>query len=167
MEPARLNQILAMFDKPILPLGAHPTSVNVQLHNPELEPAKPKETLTKPQAAPKTYIKPAKEFKEPDKDPKVQVQDAACNGFYSKEEKKQREVEFKVKRYKNKVLSMRYQPEKWRNMERQVEVLIDNVRKERILSRTWIHVDMDMFFAACEIHDNPELATQPVAVGDM
>jgi DNA polymerase kappa len=34
------------------------------------------------------------------------------------------------------------------------------------LSRSWVHVDMDMFFAAVEIKDNPELADKPVAVGD-
>ena len=35
----------------------------------------------------------------------------------------------------------------------------------RDLSRTWICVDMDMFFAACEIRDRPELADVPMAVG--
>ena len=44
--------------------------------------------------------------------------------------------------------------------------MIDGIRKERVLSRTWIHVDMDMFFAAVEIKDDPELADRPVAVGD-
>jgi len=29
-----------------------------------------------------------------------------------------------------------------------------------------MHVDMDMFFAACEIRDNPDLKNRPVAVGD-
>jgi DNA polymerase kappa len=29
-----------------------------------------------------------------------------------------------------------------------------------------MHIDMDMFFAACEIRDKPEIAARPVAVGD-
>lgn len=37
---------------------------------------------------------------------------------------------------------------------------------ERQLDRTWIHVDMDMFYAACEIRDRPDLTDKPVAVGD-
>jgi DNA polymerase kappa len=32
--------------------------------------------------------------------------------------------------------------------------------------RTWIHVDMDMFFAACEIRERPELNDRPLAIGD-
>jgi DNA polymerase kappa len=38
--------------------------------------------------------------------------------------------------------------------------------KERELSRTWVHIDMDMFYAACEIRDRPDLEYKPVAVGD-
>ena len=39
-------------------------------------------------------------------------------------------------------------------------------KKERIISRTWIHIDMDMFFAAVEIRDNPNLKDLPIAVSD-
>lgn len=35
----------------------------------------------------------------------------------------------------------------------------------RELSRTWMHIDMDMFYAAVEIRDRPELAKVPMAVG--
>ena len=34
-----------------------------------------------------------------------------------------------------------------------------------MLTHTWIHIDMDMFYAAVEIRDKPELATVPLAVG--
>ena len=95
------------------------------------------------------------------------IDEAAKGSEYSrKEDKKVRECEYKVKKYKAKIVAMKALPEKWAKMQQSVSNLVDQVRKERILSRTWIHVDMDMFFAAVEIKDNPDLADKPVAVGD-
>jgi DNA polymerase kappa len=34
------------------------------------------------------------------------------------------------------------------------------------MDRTWFHIDMDMFYAACELRDKPFLKDKPVAVGD-
>ena len=42
---------------------------------------------------------------------------------------------------------------------------IENLKKQRIYNKIWLHIDMDMFYAAVEIRDNPELANLPVAVG--
>ncbi len=44
-------------------------------------------------------------------------------------------------------------------------LLIDEIRNRQCLDRTWVHIDMDMFFAAVEIRDQPALADKPVAVG--
>lgn len=41
------------------------------------------------------------------------------------------------------------------------------MRQERDLSRTIVHVDMDMFYAAVEMRDNPALRGVPMAVGGM
>lgn len=38
--------------------------------------------------------------------------------------------------------------------------------REREVRRTWMHIDMDMFYAAVEIRENPSLKKKPVAVGD-
>lgn len=40
------------------------------------------------------------------------------------------------------------------------------IKKERDLSRTWIHVDMDAFYAAVEMRDDPTLLEKPLAIGD-
>lgn len=37
----------------------------------------------------------------------------------------------------------------------------------RDLTRTWLHVDMDAFYAAVETLDNPALKGRPLAVGNM
>lgn len=44
--------------------------------------------------------------------------------------------------------------------------MIDSFIKQREVRRTWMHIDMDMFYAAVEIRDNPSLRNKPVAVGD-
>ena len=43
---------------------------------------------------------------------------------------------------------------------------IEQIKKERSLKRTWIHVDMDAFYAAVEMRDDPTLCDKPIAVGD-
>ena len=45
--------------------------------------------------------------------------------------------------------------------------LVNCLRKQRDLTRTIVHVDMDMFYAAVEMRDNPALAGVPMAVGGM
>ena len=45
--------------------------------------------------------------------------------------------------------------------------IINCLRVDRDLSRTIVHVDMDMFYAAVEIRDNPALRGVPMAVGGM
>ena len=42
---------------------------------------------------------------------------------------------------------------------------ITKIQGERRLDKIWVHVDMDMFFAAVEIRDDPSLANIPMAVG--
>ena len=43
---------------------------------------------------------------------------------------------------------------------------INDYVKKRETRRTWMHLDLDMFYAAVEIRDNPSLRKKPVAVGD-
>ncbi|QDZ23916.1 DNA polymerase kappa [Chloropicon primus] len=42
---------------------------------------------------------------------------------------------------------------------------IVELEASRDLSRTWFHIDMDAFFAACHVLDRPELDRVPMAVG--
>lgn len=42
---------------------------------------------------------------------------------------------------------------------------IEFLKEQRRFDKIWMHLDMDMFFAAVEIKDNPSLANIPIAVG--
>ena len=54
----------------------------------------------------------------------------------------------------------------YQNAERDVRATISLLEKEsRVLDRIWMHVDMDMFYAAVEIRDRPQLAKVPLAIG--
>jgi nucleotidyltransferase/DNA polymerase involved in DNA repair len=43
---------------------------------------------------------------------------------------------------------------------------LKEIKNSRIFTKCWLHLDMDMFYAAVEIRDNPSIANLPVAVGD-
>jgi len=44
---------------------------------------------------------------------------------------------------------------------------IEFLKEQRRYDKIWLHLDMDMFFAAVEIRDNPSLKDIPMAVGSM
>ena len=87
--------------------------------------------------------------------------------FAKKEQKRVQECAVKIKRYLHKIFYLKtHNPYKWSQLQISVNKLLNDIRAERILTRTWFHFDMDMFFAACEIQANPALAKIPIAVGD-
>ncbi|KAM7076703.1 DNA polymerase kappa isoform 4-T10 [Ciconia maguari] len=49
----------------------------------------------------------------------------------------------------------------------QVDKLVIELEQSRNLSSTIVHIDMDAFYAAVEMRDNPELKEKPIAVGSM
>lgn len=47
------------------------------------------------------------------------------------------------------------------------EKKIVELEASRDLTKTWLHADMDAFYAAVEILDNPSLKGKPLAIGSM
>ena len=54
----------------------------------------------------------------------------------------------------------------WASIEQIVAERIQLAKEERRVDRTWIHVDMDAFYAAVEVRDDPSLKDKPLAIGD-
>lgn len=48
-----------------------------------------------------------------------------------------------------------------------MDKLATELDQNRDLSCTIIHIDMDAFYAAVEMRDNPELRDKPIAVGSL
>lgn len=86
--------------------------------------------------------------------------------YFKTQESKLRSVEQKVKRYLYKLRNFKQNKELWTQTKVQVKKMVDKYVKEREVRHTWLHVDMDMFYAAVELRDNPNLANKPIAVGD-
>ena len=49
----------------------------------------------------------------------------------------------------------------------EMDVLASHLESSRDLSRTLVHVDMDAYYAAVEMRDDPSLKEKPMAVGGM
>jgi nucleotidyltransferase/DNA polymerase involved in DNA repair len=43
---------------------------------------------------------------------------------------------------------------------------LEQIKSERRFDKIWLHLDMDMYFAAIEIRDDPSLADKPIAIGN-
>lgn len=86
--------------------------------------------------------------------------------FFKSEEKKLGEVKEKCKRYQDRVEHVKRDQTVWERIKLEVEKKVHDLRKELDLSRTWIHVDLDAFYAAVEMRDNPSLVDKPIAVSE-
>ena len=86
--------------------------------------------------------------------------------YFSKQEAKINSTDQKIANYLQKLTVLKTNECLWKRTCAEVKHRMQCYEKERELSRTWVHIDMDMFFAACEIRDRPDMEELPVAVGD-
>ena len=59
----------------------------------------------------------------------------------------------------------RLTPERLARYHQTVDEQVKTLERARDVSRTWIHVDMDAFYAAVHTLEDPSLANIPMAVG--
>ena len=83
--------------------------------------------------------------------------------FYKRQAQRQAEIHKSIEKMLNRVKSST------QNQVEQAKItcdkLVENLEKQRVFNRIIVHFDLDMFFAAVEIRDNPALKDKPVAVG--
>lgn len=83
--------------------------------------------------------------------------------FYKKQAQRQEEIHKSIEKMLTKVKMAT--PTQVANAKITCDKLIEDLEKHRVFNRIIVHFDLDMFFAAVEIRDNPELADKPIAVG--
>ena len=86
--------------------------------------------------------------------------------YFSKQKAKLNNQDEKVKQHLKKIAQYRSNDNLWSKTEKEVKRRLKVFEDDRSVQRTWLHVDMDMFYAACEIRDRPDLIDHPVAIGD-
>ncbi|CAH6787547.1 DNA polymerase kappa isoform X1 [Phodopus roborovskii] len=85
--------------------------------------------------------------------------------FYGNELKKEKQVNQRIESMMQQKAQITSQ--QLRKAQLQVDRLAMDLERNRNLNNTIVHVDMDAFYAAVEMRDNPELKDKPIAVGSM
>uniref|UniRef100_A0A672UAC8 DNA polymerase kappa n=1 Tax=Strigops habroptila TaxID=2489341 RepID=A0A672UAC8_STRHB len=85
--------------------------------------------------------------------------------FYENELKKDRQVNQRIEKMMQ--LKEKITTQQLLKAQLQVDKLVVELEQSRNLSRIIVHIDMDAFYAAVEMRDNPELREKPIAVGSM
>ena len=94
-----------------------------------------------------------------------QIIETASKGskFYKKKQEDQKRIDCQVAQLQE--AHTRLSPGQIDRARREADLTVESLRADRDLTRTIVHVDMDMFYAAVEMRDNPALASVPMAVG--
>ncbi|XP_069793619.1 DNA polymerase kappa isoform X2 [Narcine bancroftii] len=94
---------------------------------------------------------------------KIIMEASKGSRFYENEQKREEQVNQRIEKMLQQKAQVTEHLRKIR--QQQVDRLRIELEKNRDLSRTIIHIDMDAFYAAVEMKDNPELKDKPMAVG--
>ncbi|XP_065664341.1 DNA polymerase kappa [Hydra vulgaris] len=83
--------------------------------------------------------------------------------FYENEIRKENKIKKKIEQLNNELL--KFSDNEIKNALVQSNFIYDQLKKQIDLTRILVHIDMDAFYAAVEMRDNPELQSIPMAVG--
>ena len=96
---------------------------------------------------------------------KIILEASKGSKFYENELKKERQVTKRIERLKEQLDGVTAS-----EIERattRIDAIIAELESTRDLARKIVHVDMDAFYAAVEMKNNPSLKDKPMAVGGM
>ena len=79
------------------------------------------------------------------------------SSYYAKEIERVEKIKSRVDNWKKKIMETSKNKAYIDQLSKKLSNWIEKARKNRDISRTWIHVDMDMFYAAVVLLDNPTL----------
>lgn len=96
---------------------------------------------------------------------KIIQENSKGSTFYSYQQKRQKRIEQQIKQLKEKLEHST--PSDTQSNLKKADSLIAELERFRVVNRIIVHFDMDMFFAAVELKNNPSIADKPVAVGSL
>ncbi|XP_066473385.1 DNA polymerase kappa [Tiliqua scincoides] len=96
---------------------------------------------------------------------KIIMEASKGSKFYENELKKDKQVNERIEKMLK--LKSKITDQQIMKAQLQVDKLTTELDQNRDLSCTIVHIDMDAFYAAVEMRDNPELRDKPVAVGSL
>ncbi|XP_059155374.1 uncharacterized protein LOC131940665 isoform X2 [Physella acuta] len=85
--------------------------------------------------------------------------------FFENEQKKEEQLNQRIKEQQTAVINL--SEASLLHGTEEADLLLKILEEQQDLSRTIVHVDMDAFYAAVEMRDNPNLRDKPMAVGGM
>ena len=85
--------------------------------------------------------------------------------YFKRLKEKKSGIDIQIKEHKDTIAAAKTDEIFLKNMTNEFNGVINAIIEEIDRSRYWAHFDIDMFYAAIEIRDNPQLANKPIGVG--
>lgn len=104
---------------------------------------------------------------DPQKVSEIVLEASKNSEYYKRQQEKKQKYDAKISEMMKTIELFMKDPVQVSIIDNEIDHLIKTYEKERFLKKVWVHFDLDMFFVACEIRDNPTLAEKPVAVGGL